>query len=94
MQRDLAISQGFDTPGPARKPQRGPLSGTRARVKVLDPMTSIGPSFGSRARASYRLASPTSSAALDHTRFSRAGFHAERCRFWKGLLLGPNRDWV
>ena len=45
MQRDLAVSQGFDTPGPAREPQTGPLSGTRARIKVLDPMTSIGPSM-------------------------------------------------
>ncbi len=45
MQRDLAVSDGCDIHAPARKPANGPLSGIRARVKVLDPMTSIGPSM-------------------------------------------------
>ena len=45
MQRDLPVSDGFDARLPVRTPQKGSLSGLRARVKVLDPMTSIGPSM-------------------------------------------------
>lgn len=42
MQRDLPVSDAYVPP---RTPQKEPFSGTRARVKVLDPMTSIGPSM-------------------------------------------------